>query len=74
MNCWHCERPAYGACRFCGRGVCKEHIKSMPFILAAYSEKESVKAIVVEDALFCGVCKPNDEPIDLETKGRESEL
>ena len=54
MNCWHCERPAHGACRFCGRGVCKEHTKSMPFVLATYSEKDSVKAVVVDDA-FQGI-------------------
>lgn len=70
MNCWHCERPAHGSCRFCGRGVCKEHTKGMPFVIATYNEKDSVKAIVVEDVLFCGVCKPNEEPMDLETKGK----
>lgn len=39
----------------------------MPFVLAAFTEKESVKTIVVDDALYCGVCKPKEEPVELET-------
>ena len=67
MNCWHCERPAHGVCSFCGRGVCKEHAKTMPNILAVYRDKANVlKAIVVSDALYCGVCKPKEEPIEVE--------
>ena len=67
MNCWHCERPAHGVCSFCGRGVCKEHAKTMPNILSVYRDKNNVlKAIVVSDALYCGVCKPKEEPIEVE--------
>ena len=36
MDCWICERPALAACRFCGRGACREHAKSHPFVLDVY--------------------------------------
>jgi len=39
----------------------------MPNVLAVYSSKEGVKkAIVVQDALFCGVCRPSDDPVSLD--------
>lgn len=67
MNCWHCDRPAHGVCVFCGRGVCKEHAQSMPNIVAMYKSKDGVlKAIVVEDALYCGVCRPKEDPVEME--------
>jgi hypothetical protein len=66
MNCWHCDRPAHGSCRFCGRALCKEHAKSMPFILEIYRRAEGPhKALVVADALYCGVCKPKEDPVEL---------
>lgn len=66
MNCWHCERPAHGCCRFCGRALCREHVKSHPFILEVYCNREGAyRALVVGDALYCGVCQPNEDPIDL---------
>ena len=44
----------------------------MPNILAIYKNKESVlKAIVVADALYCGICKPKEDPIAMEsTRGK----
>ncbi|MDP7033065.1 MAG: DUF2180 family protein [Planctomycetota bacterium] len=67
MNCWHCERPAQGSCIKCGRGVCKEHVQSMPHIISLYKGEDDVnKAVVVGDALFCGICNPGEEPVPLE--------
>jgi hypothetical protein len=67
MDCWKCERPAHGVCAFCGRGVCKDHTQSIPNILAVFSSKDEVKkAIVVQDALYCGLCRPAEEPVPLE--------
>lgn len=67
MECWHCERPSHGICRFCGRAVCREHVQKMPFILGLYRLQEGpVKAVVVSDTLYCGVCKPEEEPVSLE--------
>lgn len=65
MKCWICGKDADGICRFCGRAVCKEHAKEMPFILALYCGKSVTKAIVVSDALYCGICKPLPSPIDM---------
>ena len=66
MNCWHFDRPAHGVCRFCGRGVCKEHAQTMPHILEIYrDDKGTHKALVVADALYFGVCKPKEDPVAL---------
>ena len=66
MNCWHCERPAHGTCQFCGRAICKEHARSLPHIAQLYhTEQGSYKAFVVAEALYCGLCKPREDPIDL---------
>ena len=38
----------------------------MPFILEIYQGKDGDrKAVVVEDTLFCGVCKPQEAPVTL---------
>src|SRR5262245_49384805 len=65
MDCWHCRRTAVGSCRFCGRGVCEDHAQTQPFVLDLYRTSEVVRALVVEDALFCGACTPRPDPIDL---------
>lgn len=66
MNCWHCDRPAHGVCRFCGRGVCKEHARSMPHVEALYrGENGTQKALVVASGLYCGLCQPKEDPVEL---------
>ena len=66
MNCIHCERTAHATCRFCGRAVCKDHLTASPYIVALYKgEKEDQKAIIVPDAVYCGVCKPREQPVPL---------
>jgi hypothetical protein len=38
----------------------------MPFILEIFRDKEGQnKAIVVDDTLYCGVCKPVEKPLVL---------
>jgi hypothetical protein len=67
MNCWQCDRPAHGVCVFCGRAVCKEHARTLPDILHMYHSKEGRhKALVVADAISCGLCQLLDDPVDLE--------
>jgi hypothetical protein len=40
----------------------------MPFVLEIYlGEDATHKALVVEDTLWCGICKPHEAPITLET-------
>ena len=65
MDCWHCKRSAVGTCRFCGRGVCEDHVKTKPFILDLFRGTDHTRALVVEDAVFCGACSPRPDPLDL---------
>jgi len=65
MDCWHCRRSAVGACRFCGRGVCEDHVQTRPFILDIFAGSKAPRALVVEDALYCGECTPRADPVDL---------
>ncbi len=67
LDCWTCERPALGACRFCGRGTCREHARTQPFVIDVFRGKrhEVLRALVVEDALHCGVCRPRGDPVEL---------
>jgi len=65
MDCWTCRRTAVGSCRFCGRGVCEDHVDTRPFVLDLFRGARGTRAIVVEDALFCGTCSPRPDPIDL---------
>lgn len=66
MNCWHCDRPAHGTCQFCGRAVCKEHARTLPHIAQLFhTEKGKFKAFVVGEALYCGLCRPREDPVDL---------
>lgn len=38
----------------------------MPYIVAVYHDEQSAhKALVVGDALYCGVCQPREDPVDL---------
>ena len=54
-----------GSCRFCGRGVCEDHAQEHPYILELFRSGDVRKALVVEDALFCGACSPRPDPLDL---------
>jgi hypothetical protein len=65
LDCWHCRRNAVGTCRFCGRGICEDHAETQPFVLELFRGKEHTRALVVEDALWCGACSPRPDPIDL---------
>jgi len=66
MNCWSCDKPSVGICRFCGRGVCKEHAKERPYIVCVYDEETDVpKAIVVDASLYCGICRPLPKPMEI---------
>lgn len=67
MICHRCGEPASGVCPFCGRAVCREHYTTtMPMILAMYLGAENTpKAVVVSNALWCGECYPQPEPIEM---------
>lgn len=66
MQCILCEKPAQSICRFCGRALCKNHIQNMNYIITVYSGSENTpKSLVVADAVFCGICKPQPEPLEM---------
>jgi hypothetical protein len=65
MDCWHCRRTAVATCRFCGRAICEDHVQVHPYILELFRSQDTTKALVVEDAVFCGACTPRPAPIDL---------
>jgi hypothetical protein len=46
--------------------VCRDHVQEMPHIVALYrDEKGAHKAIITAKAVFCGICQPREEPVDL---------
>jgi hypothetical protein len=67
MNCWHCRQVAVGVCRFCGRALCPDHVETKPYVLAVYrgGPNRQPRTLVVEDALYCGVCEPRPSPVEL---------
>ncbi|HEX8098621.1 MAG TPA: hypothetical protein VF660_00290 [Actinomycetota bacterium] len=67
MDCWHCRKTAVGTCRFCGRGLCEDHVQEHPYILQLFrsGDDDVPKVLVVEDALYCGACTPRPDPLDL---------
>jgi NSD Cys-His rich domain len=66
VSCWVCNLPASGICRFCGRAVCKEHARTMPYILQNFASSQGLQGLVVGDVLYCGVCRPRPEPVPLD--------
>jgi hypothetical protein len=51
---------------FCGRALCKDCAQEMPHIVALYQNERNVyRAIVTAHALFCGICEPREDPIEL---------
>ncbi|MGZ4736617.1 MAG: hypothetical protein ACXV8R_13490 [Acidimicrobiia bacterium] len=66
MECWVCGAAASGACKFCGRGTCKQHARTKPFLFEAWEQDGDLVGLVVADALYCGVCQVHEQPIELE--------
>ncbi len=66
MECIRCKKTAQAICRFCGRAVCEEHIEKMNYIITVYMGTGQIpKSLVVADAVFCGICKPQPEPLEM---------
>lgn len=66
MNCWTCTETASATCRFCGRATCSDHARTMPYVLSSWRGDEHALALVVEDAIYCGTCRPHPSPIQLD--------
>ena len=70
MECWECERPAHAICRFCGRGVCKQHAQEKPYIVDIFHNRAGQhKAVVVGKTIWCGICEPQEDPVVMENMG-----
>jgi hypothetical protein len=65
MRCWVCGADAEACCRFCGRGICKTHAKTQPYILQVWRGEAGLQGLAVEDAIWCGVCKRAADVVDL---------
>ena len=49
-----------------GEACIKEHAKSLPYIEEIYANDQGLhKALFVPDALFCAVCRPREDPVEL---------
>ena len=55
---------------FCGRAVCREHVREMPHIVALYRDQKGwQQAIVTARAIYCGVCEPREYPVAMPELG-----
>jgi len=45
--------------------VCEDHAQTQPYILELFKSAGATRALVVEDALFCGACTPRPDPLEL---------
>jgi len=63
--CWFCAKAARALCRFCGRGVCEDHARFGPYLLQVTRSQTRgrAEALVVEDAVQCGNCRPRPQPV-----------
>jgi hypothetical protein len=51
--------------------VCREHAQTLPHVLDIFRNKEGAfQALVVGDALYCGICEPQEDPISMEILDR----
>lgn len=66
MRCWVCGTAADAVCRFCGRGVCKEHARTRAFLFDTWQTPSGLKGLAVDDAIHCGVCRPHPDPVELD--------
>lgn len=64
MRCWVCGADAEGICRFCGRAVCKTHARTKAFLFDTWDDGGHLRALGIEDAIHCGVCKLRPDPVD----------
>ena len=64
--CWISGKDANAICQFCGRFVNKEHANFQPFPMAVFvGENNTPKVLVVSGAVWCGVCRPQQDPMSM---------
>jgi hypothetical protein len=63
MKCAQCGSEAVAICKFCGRAVCKEHVRTKTYA-SGYGQKikdnlwpsGSPTGLIISDAAWCGQC------------------
>jgi hypothetical protein len=61
MKCIKCEEEARAVCKFCGRAVCKQHIRERRFATGSTTKtamSTGREVLSVDDAVWCGECHP----------------
>lgn len=59
MLCNYCENQSHGACRFCGAGVCRDHMRATRFVSGfEYLAEVGYLSdyVIVDNAIWCGRC------------------
>ena len=63
---WISGKPAHAMCQFCGRFVNKEEAQTLPFPMAIFvGENNTPKVLVVSGAIWCGICRPQQDPMEI---------
>jgi len=66
IKCIVSGKDADAICMFCGRGISKDHAQVYPYFMSVYvGANETPKAIVTADAIWCGQCRPQPEPVEM---------
>ncbi len=59
MLCNYCENQARGNCRFCGAGICRDHMRATRFVEGFEYPTEMgyiSDYLIVDNAMWCGRC------------------
>ena len=60
MMCFLCGKDAVAVCRYCGRAVCKDHIKEGPVMRQGIHCEVAIGAedewLEIGNAVWCGIC------------------
>lgn len=63
---WAEGLPAHAICQFCGRFVNKEHAQFLPYPMAIFvGRNDTPKVLVVAGAVWCGICRPQQDPMEI---------
>jgi hypothetical protein len=64
MKCTRCGADAAAICKFCGRAVCAEHIRTKSYasgfghkVKSYLWQSGSQTGVLVSDAVWCGQCE-----------------
>lgn len=64
-TCVLCDKTPRAICQFCGRFVCQDHATLYPYLMSVFIDNGVPKVFTVPDAIWCTVCRPQPEPIEI---------